>query len=1262
LLSRNIHFSARSNKNNSVHMLILLVFLASACATCLLSGCTLNAQCSTCKTSATHDIWTTYDVSFICNSTTTSCMPNFSSGNASSTVIISACRDRASSCCIYDDGPTQNNNTCNLKTCNVHTGCLPFGQCNVPISTNYRSDRTNCCQSTSGCPSTPTLCNEELCISNSCIPTIRFPNCCDNLSQCADSSTVLCMQSACLPDPLNVGFKSCQTGIDTNCACTSSSDCNDGSICSTNTCDLLSNRCTSTYFSGSGGSSCCATDAGASATCSNGDLCRNILGCKDQSIFVNSSMTFLPTFSCIAKDEQSIGCCTASSQCSTLSASSGSPCVSSTCGFGDNTCNTLTSYFSTVSNETLPCCKDSFQDCEPTGQDAQRCNYLKCNNPVSFSPTEQTYFTCTRETLPFTCVSTGVIETNAKTQDMAIEGNCSWACAQPNSNIIRLIAKIANPSSGPNFASPLYLYNVTVRVQNNLPLLSGIVSSISLVPVVPYFPPTRFLDSSLFAIIQDATEIGGVYRQEFSLNDPISMPIYPNEELTVEITIVLRTNATLLASTKVFLDVEPYDICTPALAAGGVPGIDGTPCNIALLPPSGHLGNILPRTVATGATVTISFPSNCSTPCSIVGTTTSNLSPTPTSTKTTNSRTTVAPPTVTVAPPSAGHSVSGMAFYDLNGDGFNNAPTEPPAKNIRIDVQSASNVSDFKTTITNSLGEYTFSVAPTTSYYLAVFNATIPFGYQPTIVVNSNLSPRKNQFFAGTLRTNTRSAGFDYTGMDLGLAKIPPCARATPPPGPSGELEVRFTSSQTTCVECGSLTRLKSKCNPQKCAGSTTRQFIEVETTVSNTGSSPRGANTLLLRLNSIGVGPLEADKRAYICAEAFEVSSTNSYALDSFVSQTPGTMATLAYGWNTIAVGTNVVRVRSQFVYCANDFITHFNITAEILDDSCLAKIRRWNSCDQTIDIRTCQATLDSNIPSCSGCPVTAAPTPSPADHTNPPPTQLTFSVQPYCFDPLCVNSNTFTQMKCKNVTTEMQQCTAAVNRGEILHQTVLTNPSLAPPSEPGSIVIKYRRFGRNDEQLVCGDKYGDSMAVFVLLESFDQNNTRIVNKNENPLTQSLEFAVDFPSIPAGGSVRISLLSYECSAYPLNFTYTARLLTERCVDETLCTKTAVPMPSLASCLHYSLSGCSEIIDGVLEDEFGVVEEIEEENSDLAAPYIIIGIMLILLIAIFCVTLVVLKRRRSVDEMRQNKRLIANKNMDVQQKPFTTSRRTAHFE
>lgn len=1240
--------TVRSLQSTNLRMIcfaIFVLFVSLASSLCLTSGCTLNSQCNTCAQAATHTIWQEYDVSFTCNSTTTSCMPNFNSGNASASVIMAACRVRTSSCCVFDDGVAPNQLVCDSKTCLVNNGCIAVGQCDVPSATNYRPVRANCCNSDSGCPATPTLCNPEICISNSCIPTLRFPNCCDGPSQCPSSSSVACLKSACLPDEFHPGFNACQIGIDNQCSCSSNADCDDGSICSTNVCDILTNKCTATYFSSSGGSSCCANDAGAPVTCSTGNVCRNILGCRAETVAVNSSLSFLPTFSCIARNEQDIGCCSASSQCSALQSSSGSPCVAPVCNFADNTCNIQPNYFSNVVNETLPCCKDSI-DCEPTGQDGPRCQYLKCNSPLFQATIEQTFFTCALEQLPITCQEDGVIETNVVTTSMAIDGNCSWACGQPNTNIIKLDAKITNPSSGPNFASPLYLYNVTVKVSNFAPLLSGIISSISLLPVSPYQPPTRFLSPALFVITQPHTEAGNTYRQKFSLADPTSMPIYPDEELTVQIIITLRTNATALTAMHVFLEVNPYDICTPTLVAGGIPGTDGTPCNT-----NADIGNILPRTTAGTANMVISFPGTCSTPCSIIGTTTSSSSLL--TTTTTKVTTTTPSPTLTLAPSPAVSAASGVAFYDTNGNGFTNVPPEPVVPNIRINAQSASNASDSYSTLTNAAGQYTFSVVPTTPYYLYVVSSTLPYNYQPTIVVNNNLSPRKNQFDATTLRTITRPSGANYQGLDLGLVVIPPCVRASPPPGPTGQLQLRFNTLETSCIECGSLIKLRSRCSPVKCSGLMTRQFITVEATVSNTAPVTLGFGTLVLRLNSLGVGPLDSDVRPYVCAEALDVNSTNAYVLrNNAVSQSG--LASISYGWKSIVTGIDVVTVRAQFVYCAHDAITNFNITAEILSDSCINTIREWNMCKPSIDIRTCQSTLKQAVPPCSGCPPTPSPAPTgPAiGHTVPiESTNLVMLANPYCFEPLCVNSQTFVNLGCQNITEAMAQCSAAVNRGEVLHQVVVVNPPFTSPSEPGSVIVRYQRNAIDDEQLVCGEKFGNRMPVYVIIDSPVQNQTFLVDRHESALHQTVEFTVAFPSIPPSKSLMISLVSFECSAYALNATVTARLVTDRCTDETTCTKQFAQMPSLSDCVRYRSQGCTETIDGVVQSNFGAndSDDDDDEVEDTAAPYIIIAVILLLLIVGFCVVLVVMRRRRNIEIERSNKRLIAARQFNVEE-------------
>lgn len=1225
--------------------MLFFLFVALVESTCLQSGCSTNLQCNTCKTAATHQIWQQFDVSFKCNSTTTSCMPDLSTGNGTISAIQNACRLRPSTCCIFDDGNLTNIAMCNTKTCLVNNGCIAVGQCEIPNMSNYRSDRTNCCNTDNDCLPTPGQCNLELCLANSCSNTTRFSNCCDNSNPCPSVPAAACLTSACLPDSFHPGFKSCRNGVDSTCTCSSNADCDDGSICSTNTCNILTNRCTATYFASSGGTSCCQTAAGAQITCSNGDPCRNILGCIDQSTFVNSTLTFLPTFSCISRQEESLGCCTASSQCAALQSSTNSPCISDTCNFGDSTCTLEENYFSTPANRTLPCCHDSI-DCEPTGQDSVRCKFLQCNNPEFQATLNQTFFTCSQETLAGTCSESGVITTNAQTTLLSIDGNCTWSCGQPGANVIRLRAKVINPSSGINFDAPLYLYNLTVRVQNTAPVLTNFIGSISLLPISPYLPASRFLSPSLFAITKNSTESGGVYRQQFSLNGPTAMPIYPDEELTVQIVITLRTNATALMSTKVFLDINPYDICTPSLAAGGIPGIDGTPCNIALMPPAGHLGNILPRAVVGTASIVLQFPSNCSTPCSSVVTTTATVTPSPTSSgRTTTSSLTA--PTITAPPSPSGSGVSGMAFFDLASDGFNNFPSDPPVSNIRINLQSQSNLSDFFTTLTNANGLYSFTTVPSSPYYLMVVNATIPFDYRPSIVIDNNLSPRKNQFSATTLRTITRSQNFQYSGMDLGLAKIPPCNRTDPPIGPTGQLQLQFKSSRTTCVECASFIHLRSRCSPVRCAGLMTRQFLEVEATVSNTAAVPLGFNTLVLRLNSIGVGPTDLDNRPYVCAEAFNVNATNSYALNTIVANNFA-LASIAYGWNTIAVGTDVVRVRAMFVYCASEAITNFNVTAEILDKPCIETIRDWNRCESSIDIRTCQATLRRSLPSCSGCPLTLAPTPAPDNNPPPPPTNLIVTAFPYCFDPLCVNTQTFTQLHCQNTSAEMARCTVAVNRGEVLHQISIINSVSNPTSEPGIIIVKYQRHSINNEQLVCGNQFGHHMPVFLIVRSFDSNKTLVVDRHENARSQSLQFTVTFPPIPQGEVVLISLVSFECSDFALNYTVTAHLITDRCTDESLCTHTIPPITNFNTCVHYRNSGCTETIEGELIDGFGAADDTGPPIADSVMPYIIIGTMLLLIIGGFCVFLLFMRSRKQVEIERANKRLLANKNYNIE--------------
>lgn len=1222
----------------------LMLFVAPASGTCVSSNCTNAAlDCNTCQTDVTHTIFQKFNVPFVCSPF--GCKPNFGGGNTSQSTIEAECRVRTSTCCVPDDGPTVNNSTCETKTCLVNNGCVAVGQCEIPNTSNYRSDRSNCCFSDSGCPQTPTTCAFEACIANTCTPQLRFNGCCDtSAANCTLPTTAVCLRAACLPDPFNPGFGQCTFGLDKNCPCTSGLDCDDGLDCSVNTCDVLSLRCRSTFFSTSGGSSCCGSDATATTTCSTGDPCRNILGCNSEEVVVNASLTVLPQFTCIARQENDIGCCSSSSlECTALQTSTMSPCVAPSCDFGQNQCAINPNYFSSQTNETLPCCFDSV-DCEPTGEDADRCTFLRCRSPLFQTPLPTTFFTCARETVP-ACVASGVITTNAAVSAPALggaAGNCTWTCGAAGSNTIRTLASVTNPSSGANAFSPLYRYNLTVVVTALSPVLQGIVSSIGLVPQSPYFPPTRTLNPALFTIAKLPSEIAGVYRQEFALTGP--MPIYPDETLTVLVTVVLRINATLLTSLSVRLILEPFDICTQALIAGMTAGIDGTPCSS-----NAHLGNILPRTVVQGAPLVIGFPAQCPVPCS-------TLPPPVTETKPTQPITTApttVPTTATTPGPTFVEDVppGGRVFFDLDENGFTNEATEPAVPNVRISMYASGNLSEIASTTSDALGIYRFSLIPTFEYYLLAVNASLPYGYRPTIIPGQPGPARRNLFDAVTLETPPLI--ISAFGIDLGLVKVPPCDRRVPPSGPTGGLLVEFDTARTNCVACSSLINLRSRCTPTRCAGLMTRHFLTVEATVSNTGALPLGFNTLLLRLNSLGVGPTPADLRPYVCAEAFDAGGiVGARVLDSFVSSS-SSLASIAYGWQTMAVGSNLVRVRTQFLYCAHDAITHFNVTAEIYDSSCIARIRAWNLCDQTIDIRTCQATQAAAVPPCFGCPPTVAPSaPTPAPTS--PPSRLNLNVQPYCFDPLCVNTAVFAELGCTNVTAAEAQCSAALNRGQVLHQVTVSNPSSAPTaSETGYVFVEYRRQSVGGEHLLCGDQFGDNMPVFVMLEATTPpppyaNATAaaaIVDRREDPLTQSISFNVLLPSLPPGSVLIISLVSFECSAHPLSASVAARLDTDRCRDETLCYKVSPPMESLDSppCVRYSSTGCTETIGGVRQAGLGIEAEREGSTDDFALPYFIVSVLLCAIIGVCCILLLVLRRRRMQATMLLAKRMAASR-------------------
>jgi len=1215
--------------------MILFFFLESARAICMASGCISDANCTTCKFTATHTVWQAFDVSFTCDVGSTSCTPNLASANSSVGTVQLACENPQNLCCL----PGDPSSVCDSKTCLVNGGCLTLGECDAPNPNNFRPSLTQCCNFDSDCPQSVTSCDLHTCVARSCIATKKFDSCCATSFDCLINSTIACLAASCVPDDTHPGLSTCVTGIDANCVCSSNNDCNDQSVCTTNVCGL-NLRCTSTFFASSGGATCCENDAGAPVSCATGDVCRNVLGCNDSPTTV-MGLTLLPSFTCNVVDERPNGCCTQFSDCQNLVSSTSSPCLLPSCDFSTSLCDIKSSYVHI--STTLPCCHDSF-DCEPLGQTGSRCVFLSCNNPEVKTVNALEYYTCTPTTIA-SCSSSDVVVTNAATTLPALAGNCTWTCGQPGTNVVNVLARLTNPSSGPNTKVPLYTYYLFVRVNNNVPALTGIIHSITMIPK-KYIPSTRSLNPGLFAIEDESTEVFGTYNQKFTLTS--LMPIYPDETLEVEISITFNINATTLASTDIALDVLPYDICTVPLTTNPLSGgTNGTPCAIQLLPPAGDLGNILLRPRVPGPSLTIAFPAQCPTLCdSLVTSASTTSAATGPSTPASTSSPTPAPPATTL-PTVAGHA-SGQAFFDLTGDGINRVPVDPIAKNIRFILHDALNISNTMSTNTDANGVYTFTSLPVNPFYISVLASTIPYGHQPS-VVPSGLIPH-NWFQAATLRTANFFPGDIHLGnVDLGLVLIPPCDRAIPPTTPTGRISLAFQSSATSCISCASLMMLRSKCTPNRCANLMTRQFVDVFATVSNSAPVPLGADSVVLRLNSIGVGSATTDVRPYSCAEVFAIDNVGAYPLDtgSSVVTNANSLASVGFGWKTLPVGTDVVRVHAQFTICAHDIVTHFNVTAELSNSACIDTIVQWNRCNQTIDIRPCQATLARRFPPCAGCPPTPAPPTTHPHATTLPESELILSAQPYCFSPLCVNSQTFVDLRCPNVTAVEAQCATAVNRGEVLYQAVVVNPTNAPPSESGRLVFHYQRHAVAHEQLVCGSRFeGNGVMPILVLIHPSSNSTVLVEEVDDPHTQTIDFTVPFPSLAPGAEFIVSMIAFECSAHPLNVTFTAALDTLRCRDNRFCAKIAPPMTSLSSCVHYRATGCTETVVGVVSRGFGISLGDGDSSRDSSAmwPYIIAAFLFFF---ILLVTIIVLARVRNRTDTAFFKQRIALRNTEA---------------
>jgi len=1256
--------------------LILIALAALVGASCPVDdagvlgvGCTSNDNCSSCAIAPLMQtsIWFDYGVEFVCKAGR--CYPDLSSGNASSANIAKACAASLDLCCVPGVNASAALAMCNKKTCGVLDSssgsvCSAVGQCTLARPFAYRNDSLSCCRVDSDCePRAPDDCFTSVCRAGQCTTRVKFDGCCQTTSQCALSTSLAaarCARSLCVPqrasfaDPMPLS--ACVFGIDANCTCAVDGDCNDMNDCTIDRCDFNTHRCTNAFNPVAGGSQCCSGGTAAYTQCINGDPCTEIIGCNDAPLVDAVGNVLLPPLTCRTLDQRPTGCCTAPRDCSALRSATQSPCISSTCdASAGNMCDLNTQFTDASLGLSLPCCRDS-TDCE-SGQQADVCEYYHCLSPLMVGVAPVDYFKCSLSRVPG-CVTGEVTPppSNAFIDAPTIPSNlgCSWVCGIPGQNEFSVRASISNPSLGAHPPAPLYNYFIQIVLNNYEPQLPGkLVDSIVLQPLYPFYPPTRYFPSDAFE-----NTGGPIDQSNFSATlvyGVRNVPLYPDDVLKMQATVVLNAVAAAALTRLDFSFVlVPADVCSQALF-GTAPGIDGTKC----AGPS-DVGKLIVRALLPSAPLVITFdddvcPPVCATPLA---------APTPPTTPPTGAP--IATLTAPVTPPSAhatvapvAGAVSGMAFFDAVGDGVF-ISTDAGVPNLLLTLSGFIDTSVVLTTRTDANGYFQFAgVNQSLLFQVSVSNSTLPYRHIPgPVLPNCPSGQVCNAFNADTLATDQRSlAAHQYT-VYLGLVIAPACQPVTPPTtgGTGGLLVAVETHTHWDCTTCATNQYAPgSRCSPQRCADSRIRQSLTVTVNVDNPSGRTLKFNMLTVSLAAVGFDahtlvPLD-------CAEAFDAGIQGDAFVVDTQRQRRNVHAAFSYGWNELPAGVATLFFSVQFVFCANadaDALTFANVTAEIEDFACAAIIANWTRCDPTIDVRKCYSSSAGFLRPCYGCPATPAPMPpaTDADDAAPVPTQLHLAVTALCANPLCVNNNTFAALHCDggggggddDATTTttaaaMAQCSAAVNRGEALYRVEVANPSTAPSAEPVALRVTYTRHAATPgDALLCTNAFGKQhMPVYLAIDP-SVNGTSVVERHEDAARQTLQFTVVAPALEPGQALIVTLVTFECSLYPLNVTFDVRLESLRCTPDALCNVTLhAPMPTLdatarhGACTRFRETGCFASNVDDLVAGFGVAPPRDPPNDGehRYLPYVIFGLLLALILAATITYGVVRRRRQS---------------------------------
>ena len=526
---------------------------------------------------------------------------------------VSQCNQLTNTCCrpVYESYAL----ACPHKRCAMSMGCNLLGYCEYAAAIDQYN---GCCDIGADCPPTstlmPTLLQTECQIascdnSRNCVYTNRT-NCCMTDGDCAPfPGQGACVENLCDDDPVLIGRKTCIRRTNSECPCTSNTDCNDGQSCSLNQCNGGTNRCTasSQLFAG-----CCTNDENAPSQC-NQDACHISPTCANEVITRGLDM-FLPNYKCQLTDTTPGGCCISSSNCDALSQAS--VCIAAPSVCSGNMCLLDADGYNT-GMEILPCCYESI-DCLESDNSApdDRCRWLSCSG----TPLDAVMVSAS-----FKCVSMSISGCSAGSTPSGVQptlslgapqfGNCFYTCGDADQNTITLDHTILNPSVGGGGNKPLYNYTVIITADNAVS--AAYIDSITL-SGVSLQSGSRVLPIPLFVLKGAAQSLGTQFSQEFALTQ--ALPLFPGDILTVESQIMYSQGAMTYTQITVTLKVVPYDICNAFFVQ--------TPGNANCITTADY-GKVLVRPAQTSpANVLTLDGSGCGTVCPPLGPTTAP-SPTP---------------------------------------------------------------------------------------------------------------------------------------------------------------------------------------------------------------------------------------------------------------------------------------------------------------------------------------------------------------------------------------------------------------------------------------------------------------------------------------------------------------------------------------------------------------------------------------------------------------------------------------------------------